>query len=41
MMNARLDYSLKVCIMKASPYSPTKQRVEKAMPNSGRLPSEM
>lgn len=40
-MNARLDYSLKVCIMNASLYSPTKQREEKAMPNSGRLPSRM
>lgn len=28
MMNARLDYSLKICIMNASPYSPTKQRGE-------------
>lgn len=29
MMNARLDYSLKICIMNASPYSPTKQRCER------------
>lgn len=33
MMNAGLDYSLKICIMNASPYSLPKQRGEKKMPN--------
>lgn len=41
MMNTGLDYSVKICIMNASLYSPTKQREKKAMPNSGRLPSRM